>query len=78
MKMKVTIEYWDFGHPYRWRTWLRTHLPWWIINLGVAEKAENCEAVGGKHGWYNLDGKSSGCYHCSVIREGRLWESGRA
>jgi hypothetical protein len=54
-------------HPYRWRTRLRRHLPWWLINLGVADKGEDCEAVGGQHHWYNIDGSSSGCYHCKVI-----------
>jgi hypothetical protein len=44
-----------------------------LINLGVADKGEDCEAVGGQHHWYNIDGSSSGCYHCNVIRQGRLW-----
>jgi len=29
---------WDAGHPYRYRVWVRRHLPWWLINLGVADK----------------------------------------
>jgi hypothetical protein len=65
---------WDAGHPYRFRTWLRGQLPYWLINLGVAAEGRDCEAVGASHRWYNRDGKTSGCYHCEVIREGRLWE----
>jgi hypothetical protein len=60
-------------HPYEWRTRLRGRLPWFLINLGLAGKGEDCEAVGAAHHWYNRDDKSSGCYHCEVIREGRLW-----
>lgn len=66
---------WDPGHPYRWRTWIRPHLPWLLINLGFAAKGRDCEAVGGTHWWYNRDNVSSGCYHCGVVRSGRLWRS---
>jgi hypothetical protein len=66
---------WDKGHPYAWRTWLRSRLPWFLIDLGVASKGKDCEEVEGWHRWYNIDGKSSGCYHCRQVREGRLWES---
>lgn len=65
---------WDPDHPYRWRTWLRSHLPWAPINLGAASKGEDCERVGGYHHWYNKDGMSSGCYHCEIVREGQLWK----
>ena len=68
----------DAGHPYRWRTWWRCKLPYWLINLDVACKGEDCEAAGGWHRWYNQDGKSSGCYHCGVVRDGRLWEDATA
>jgi hypothetical protein len=64
----------DHGHPYRWRTWLRTKLPWFLIDLGVAGKGEDCEKVGGEHEWYNHDGERSACYHCRVVRAGRLWD----
>jgi len=67
-------KYWEAGHPYRWRTWIRTRLPWFLINLGVAAKGRDCETAGGEHHWYNRDGNTSGCYHCEVIRPGRLWE----
>jgi hypothetical protein len=33
----------------------------------------DCEAVGGDHEWYNVNGKESGCYHCGTTREGQLW-----
>ncbi len=69
--------YWDKGHPYRFRTWLRGHLPWWLINLGLADKGEDCEALGARHWWYNQDHNSSGCYHCRVTRPGQLWREGR-
>ena len=65
---------WDPGHPYRWRTWLRGHLPWGLINLGLAAKGEDCERVRGRHHWYNVDHKTSGCYHCGVVRPGQLWK----
>jgi hypothetical protein len=64
---------WDPGHPYRLRTWFRVHLPWWIINLGVANKADDCEKAGGMHRWYKIDDVLSGCYHCRVERHGQLW-----
>ena len=68
----------DRGHPFRWRTWIRCKLPYCLIRLGFADKGKDCEAVGGWHRWYNQDGKSSGCYHCEVVRPGRLWEDGAA
>ena len=63
------------SHPYKWRTWIRSHLPWFLINLGIAKKAADCELAGGTHHWYNIDHKSSGCYHCQVIQVGQLWET---
>jgi hypothetical protein len=69
------VDYLDANHPYRWRTFIRVHLPWFLIDLGLADKALDCEAAGADHWWYNIDGRSSGCYHCKVEREGRLWES---
>ena len=61
--------------PYRLRTRIRRHLPWLLIDMGVADKGRDCEAVGGSHQWYNQDGVTSACYHCRVTRPGRLWES---
>lgn len=62
------------GGPYRFRTWLRGNLPWFLINLGLASKGKNCELAGGDHEWYNIDNKVSGCYHCEVEKEGQLWK----
>lgn len=61
--------------PYRWRTAVRRHLPWFLIDLGVASKGRDCEASGGSHAWYNQDDVTSACYHCRVVRAGRLWEA---
>lgn len=65
----------ELRHPYELRTRIRSRLPWFLINIGVAAKKENCENVGGLHKWYNLDGKNSACYHCQVIKPGQLWET---
>ena len=64
----------DKKHPYYLRTWWRGHLPWFLINLGIADKGEDCEKLQAKHVWYNQDGKMSACYHCNVVREGQLWK----
>ena len=65
-------RYWDPSHPFRFRTWLRPRLPWVLIRF-LAHPAD-CEASGGWHRWYNMDGSQSGCYHCSVVGKGRLWK----
>jgi hypothetical protein len=61
--------YWD--HRYSWRTNLRCALPeplcWWV------PKGEDCERVGAKYVWYNQDNVYSACYHCKIVREGKLW-----
>jgi len=36
---------------------------------------EDCEAIGEKHSWHNLDNKNSACYNCLVTRKGELWET---
>ena len=64
---------WQKGHPYRWRTFIRSHLPLVFYKFGIAGKGQDCQKVGGQHSWYNIDGKTSGCYHCKVVREGKLW-----
>jgi hypothetical protein len=61
-------DHWDAGHPYRYRVWIRGRLPWWLINLGVANKGRDCEAVGGWHRWYKSTDEIDGCYHCEVKR----------
>lgn len=35
----------------------------------------DCEAIGETHRWHNLDGNRSGCYHCDVTRDGKLWRT---
>jgi hypothetical protein len=45
-----------------------------LINLGIAKKGRDCEGVGAEHHWYNIDNKTSGCYHCRVVRDGQLWK----
>jgi hypothetical protein len=69
------MSHWDKHHPYRFRTWVRQYLPQAALNAGIAQKAANCETVGAAHWWYNKDDVSSGCYHCEVVRSGRLWEA---
>jgi hypothetical protein len=59
---------WDAGHPYRYRVWVRRQLPWWLINLGVADKGRDCEAVGAWHRRYTSTEEIDGCYHCKVTR----------
>lgn len=66
----------DPDHPYGWRTRLRPKLPWFLRNLGIAAKGEDCERVEAEHSWYNLDGERSACYHCRVLRPGRWWSAG--
>jgi hypothetical protein len=46
-----------------------------LIDLGVAPKGKDCAQVGGEHWWYNRDNATSGCYHCDVVRPGRLWKA---
>ncbi len=62
-------------HPYELRTKIRMHLPWFLIRLGIANKAEDCTKIGAKHVWYNIDNENSGCYHCKVVKPGRLWRA---
>ncbi|WP_034088023.1 hypothetical protein [Streptacidiphilus albus] len=46
---------------YRWRSRIRVHLPWFILNLEVAAKGKrDC----GAHEWYNHDNVVAHCYHC--------------
>jgi hypothetical protein len=63
--------YWDAGHPYRVRTWLRPRVPWFLVRL--LPKGQDCTVAGGVHWWYNIDGRRSGCYHCKVVADGQLW-----
>lgn len=63
-----------YSGPYRIRTWVRSNLPWFLIDLGVAKKGKDCESRNGKHEWYNMGNDDSACYHCEVIRKGQLWK----
>jgi hypothetical protein len=67
-------NYWDTGHPFCLRTWIRSLLPSFLLKLGIASKGEDCEELGGNHRWYNIDGQNSGCYHCKVVRSEQLWD----
>ena len=51
-------------HPYEFRKKLRSILPWFLIDMGIASKGENCENVNAEHSFYNINGKSNGCYYC--------------
>ena len=67
----ISDSFWDPDHPYRIRTWFRSHMPGPLSSL--FPKGEDCESKGGWHRWYNQDGAHSGCYHCTVVAEGKLW-----
>lgn len=60
--------------PYRIRTWIRRHLPWFLIDLGLASRGKDSEKAGGEHEWYNKDGQHSACYHCQIVVAGQLWK----
>ena len=48
---------------YRVRTRVRRHLPWFLINLGIAAQGrQDC----GDHEWHNADNVVERCYHCVV------------
>lgn len=48
---------------YRWRTTLRAHTPWWLIERGAFSKGRrDC----GDHDFYNEDGVVEHCFHCRV------------
>ena len=46
---------------YRWRTWLREHLPWRLARLFPAG-SRDC----GDHEWFRADEETDWCYHCEV------------
>ncbi|MEP1487577.1 MAG: hypothetical protein ABJK28_04015 [Algibacter sp.] len=62
-------------HPYGKRLWWRKRLPWFLIDLGIADKGKNCESVNAEHSWYNIDNKTSGCYYCNVVVDGEKWKN---
>ena len=57
--------------PFRFRTWLRSRLPWFVINTGIVNKGVDCEQNGGFHEWYKEDETHSACYHCSIVVQGK-------
>ena len=59
--------------PYRMRTWIRRHSPWFMIERGWMQHTGGCEQKGGEHEFYNVDGKMSAWYHCGIELEGQLW-----
>ncbi len=75
MPPAMTIK--DLPKPYRFRAWIRSHSPWFLINLGLATKGRDCESKGAHHTWYNIDSIKSGCYYCQVERTGQLWNMGK-
>lgn len=60
-------------HPYELRLLLREKLPWFLIDIGIAAKGENCEKVAADHHWYNKGNGISACYYCKIEKEGKLW-----
>lgn len=65
----------DLSHPYGLRAWLRIRLPWWAINIGIANKGKDCVGRNAPHHWYNIDDESSGCCYCIVTCIGKLWQA---
>jgi len=60
-------------HPYEYRLWWRSKLPWLLIDLGIAKKGIDCESVNAEHSWYNIDNENSGCYYCKKTEKGKKW-----
>jgi len=58
-------------HPYARRTWLRSRLPWLLINIGLASKGKDCESLNAEHHWYKKDDSHNACYHCEIVKEGK-------
>ena len=46
---------------YRWRTWLRGHLPWALVDL-FPKGTKDC----GDHEWFRFDEATDRCYHCEM------------
>lgn len=47
--------------------------PGQYIDRFYPEAPEDCEAIGDKHSWHDLDGENSACYNCHTIQSGKLW-----
>ncbi|HEV2745782.1 MAG TPA: hypothetical protein VGW34_00610 [Allosphingosinicella sp.] len=64
----------EFGdHPHAVRTWVRGRLPWFLIDLGLANFGADCESLDAQHNWCNIDNVHSRCIFCGPEREGQLW-----
>lgn len=61
-------------HPYELRMLIREKLPWFLINLGFANKGKDCKIKKAEHYWYNKGNNISACYFCRVEKEGELWK----
>lgn len=47
---------------YRWRTKIRSKLPWFLVDMGIAARGQDC----GGHQWYREDANVWRCYNCTV------------
>jgi len=54
---------WPLNSPgkFRFRTWLRMLLPK-LVAIRISRGSRDC----GNHDWYNADGVTESCYHCSL------------
>jgi hypothetical protein len=60
---------------FRRRTWIRGHLPWFLIDRGLAGKGTvDC----GDHGWYNSGWLVEHCYQCTAGVRRRVPEAAAA
>jgi len=46
---------------YRWRTWMRGHVPWALVDW-FPKGLNDC----GQHEWRAHDERTDRCYHCEV------------
>jgi hypothetical protein len=46
---------------YRWRTWVRGHVPWALVDV-FSKGLHDC----GQHEWHKYDEETDRCYHCEV------------
>jgi len=46
---------------YRWRTWIRGHVPWALVDW-FPKGPKDC----GQHRWHAWDDGTDRCYHCVV------------
>ena len=42
------------------------------LNQYYPDLSDDCEAEGQEHRWYKKDNLCKGCYHCKMVREGKL------